>query len=115
MNTILNFLNKWGILIITILSLSAAWNSCGTTSKIQSLNKTIISLKADMNYNDSLDREIASVEREISNNQIAFRVVYDTNKIVRTMARPDDVMNEYVANIKKLEKTLEKLKNVRKQ
>jgi len=114
MEVINKFIGKWGLLLAIIFSLCAMWNSCGTTGKIQTLNKTIISLKSDMNYNDSLDREIASIEREISKNEIALRVVYDNNTVVRTTARPDDIMNQYTKDIKKLQEILEKLKNARK-
>ena len=38
-------------------------------------------------------------------------IVYTNNAIVRTTARPDDVMNEYSKKINELQKKLDKLKN----
>ena len=66
------------------------------------------------NYNDSINREIQAIEREISNLEIAREVVYTNNAIVRTTERPDDVMNNYNKKIKDLTEKLNKIKNVRK-
>ncbi len=114
MDNVLEFFKKWGLLLTVIFSLSAAWNSCGITNKIIKQEKSISSLRSEIAFNDSLNRLISETEREISENQVAYRVVYDNNCIVRTTARPDDVMNGYITNIKELQNKLNTLKNVRK-
>ena len=115
MNNIIEFFKKWGIIMATVFSLCAMWNSCGTTGRLDRTNKYIQSLERSIHDNDSIAMERSSIEREISNNEIAFRVVYDNNSIVRTAARPDDVMNKYSEKIKELQDKLNKLKDAGKQ
>ncbi len=114
MNAIKDFFSKWGIMLTCIFSLCSMWNSCGVTSRLEKMDKHLMSMEKTINYNDSLDREISSLQREIQNNEIAYRVVYDNNAIVRTAARPDDVMNIYSTKIKELQERLNKLKDARK-
>ncbi len=114
MDKIIDFFKKWGIMLTAIFSLCAMYNSCGVTTKLDRMNKNVISLEKNIIYNDSLDREINIIQNEISQNEIALKVVYDQNTIVRTTARPDDVMNGYTTKIKDLQDKLNKLKNARK-
>ncbi len=114
MNAITGFLNKWGLTILVVMSLSIFMNTCGTKSKIEKLDKKVQSMELTINENDSINREISSIEREISNLEIAREVVYTNNTIVRTEKRPDDVMNDYSTKIKELTMKLNKIKDARK-
>ena len=114
MNEIIEFFKKWGIIMTTVFSLCAVWNSCGTTGRLDRTNKYIQSLEKRIQYNDSISRERNAIEREISNFEIAREVVYTNNAIVRTTERPDDVMNSYTNKIKDLQEKLNKIKNAGK-
>lgn len=105
----MEFLKKWGILIITLLNVMIFFSTCGTKSKIEKLEKRFNTVL----YNDSIQSEISSVEREILLNETSREVVYNWNAVVRTTERPDDVMNKYNLKIKELEKQKEKLKNAK--
>lgn len=106
----MEFLKKWGILIITIFNLMIFFSTCGTKSKIDKLEKKFNSVL----YNDSLQMEINSIDREILLYETSREVVYNWNAIVRTTERPDDVMNKYNSKIKELEKIKQNLKNAKK-
>jgi len=110
MNVITEFSNKWGTFILLILGLMIFMNTCGVKGKVERLDKKIQSMESTISYKDSINREINSIEREISNLEIAREVVYTNNAIVRTIERPDDVMNRYSAKIKELTIKLNQLK-----
>lgn len=114
MNAITGFLNKWGLTILVVLAILTMFNTCGVKSKVERLDKNVQKMEMTNNYNDSINREIQAIEREISNLEIAREVVYTNNAIVRTTERPDDVMNNYNKKIKDLTEKLNKIKNVRK-
>lgn len=111
MEQINKILGKYGVILILIITLLNFFNTCGTKGKIQQTNKRIDNLQTTINHNDSLNREIESIQNEISNLEIAREVVYTNNAIVRQVTRPDDVMNNYSNRIKDLQKKLDKLKN----
>lgn len=106
----MEFLKKWGILIITVFNLMIFFSTCGTKSKIEKVEKKFNNVL----YNDSLQMEMNSIDREILLYETSREVVYNWNAIVRTTERPDDVMNKYNLKIKELEKVKEKLKNAKK-
>jgi hypothetical protein len=106
----MEFLKKWGILIITLFNVMIFFSTCGTKSKIEKVEKRLNVLL----YNDSLQGEINSIDREILLNETSREVVYNWNAIVRTTERPDDVMNKYNLKIKELEKDKQTLKNAKK-
>lgn len=114
MNTILEFLQKWGMLILVLLGMTIMFNTCGLSSGIKGTKKEVAALKQELHLKDSLNREITSIEREISILETANEVVYTNNAIVRTAERPDDVMQKYAAKIKELKQKLEKVKNAGK-
>jgi hypothetical protein len=105
----MEFLKKWGILIITFFNVMIFFSTCGTKSKIEKVEKRFNAVL----YNDSIQGEINSIDREILLNETSREVVYNWNAIVRTTERPDDVMNKYNLKIKELEKQKEKLKNAK--
>lgn len=90
------------------------FNTCNTQNHVEKLEKKITSLEQNINYNDSLDREINAIEREIATLETAREVVYTNNAIVRTATRPDDAMNSYTEKIKELQNKREKLNATRK-
>lgn len=107
MEQINKFVTKYGVIILIIFSLLNFFNSCGTKSSIKQTNKRI----DNVIKRDSLNMEIQSIEKEIVILKTAREVVYTNNAIVRTTARPDDVMNDYSKKIDELQKKLDKLKN----
>lgn len=110
----MEFINKWGLAIIIFFSMIITINTCGTKSKIQKLEKKVTLLENKINFNDSISNEMASIDREILMYETSREVVYNWNAIVRTAQRPDDVMNKYNSKISELQKSKEKLKNVKK-
>jgi len=107
MEKINKILGKYGIIMLLVFSILTFFNTCGTKSSIKQTNKRIDAVIE----RDSLNMEILSVEREISILETSREIVYTNNAIVRTTARPDDVMNEYSKKINELQKKLDKLKN----
>lgn len=114
MEKINQIIGKYGVLILLCFTVLNFFSTCGTKGKIQQNNKRIENLEQTITRNDSLNREIQSIEREISNLEIAREVVYTNNAIVRQVTRPDDVMNDYSNRIKDLQKKLDKVKNEKK-
>ncbi len=111
MNSILDFLNKWGIMISLLLTLSITQSTCGVKSKIDTLNKKVVSIETEIHFNDSIQREKTLVQNEIQILETARLVVYDNNTVVRSVNRPDDIMNNYDQRIKKLKEQLDRLNN----
>lgn len=107
MEKINKILGKYGIIMLLVFSILTFFNTCGTKSAIKQTNKRIDALE----QRDSLNMEILSIEREISILKTSREIVYTNNAIVRTTARPDDVMNDYSRKIDELQKKLDKLKN----
>ncbi len=114
MNNILAFLNKWGVSIIIFICLITFFNTCGVKGNQEQLERKVKSLEQTIAFNDSINREINSVEREILMYETAREIVYTNNAIVRTTERPDDVMNQYGNKIKSLQTKREKLNAARK-
>ena len=82
------------LLIFTIL---VFFQTCNMNKKISKLEKTIqdVSLKTEEKINEQF---------KIEGLKISKRFLYDNNAIIRTSIRPDDRMNQYDEEIKKLEK-----------
>ena len=106
MNKIKDFFNQWGLSIIVLFCVAIFLNTCGTKTKIDSLNKKVATLEQTINFNDSVQSVKFSIEREISILETAREVVYSENSIVRNVSRPDDLMNEYDSKIKALQQKL---------
>ena len=114
MEVIKTFISKWGILIILFLNIIVFFNTCGNKGRVEKLEKKITNLQQAIISSDSLDRAISSIDREISILETAREVVYTNNAIIRTITRPDDVMNTYSQKIKELQLKKEKLNAARK-
>jgi hypothetical protein len=115
MKKILEFINKYGILILVFLGLATVLNTCGTKGNIERNGRRIDKLEKAVNTTDSIlllkvSSEKMNILLEINALEIAREVVYTNNAIVRTSERPDDVINKYNNQIKELQ---EKLKNTK--
>ncbi len=114
MKKALEFINKYGMLILIIIGMIVLLNTCGTNGNINKTGKRIDKLENAVSKTDSILSLKISTEKmdillKINALEIAREVVYTNNAIVRTTERPDDVINGYNTKIKDLE---EKLKNV---
>lgn len=115
MKKALEFLNKYGILILIIIGLAVFMNTCGTKGVISKNGKRLDKIEKSIFVTDSiLSLKISSEKMDIllkiNALEIAREVVYTNNAIVRTSERPDDVINKYNTQIKELQ---EKIKNVK--
>jgi|ERR1035437_9924767 hypothetical protein len=115
MKKILDFLNKYGILILVFLGLAIILNTCGVKSGIEKSGRRIDKLEKTISVTDSIlslkiSSEKIDILLKINALEIAREVVYTNNAIIRTTTRPDDVINKYNNQIKELQ---EKLKNVK--
>ena len=115
MNKLMNFINKYGTLILIVLALLIFMNTCGTKGNIERNGRRIDKLEKAVSTTDSiLSTKISSEKMDIllkiNALEISREVVYTNNAIVRTTERPDDVINKYNVQIKELQ---EKLKNVK--
>jgi len=72
------------------------------------VEKTLLSI--DSTASTKVSEQEMEIMLEIVSLETARRVVYDNNTIVRTTARPDDVMNDYDKKIKELYKKLQAIK-----
>lgn len=115
MNKILDFLNKFGMLILVIMGILILLGTCGTKGNIERNGRRIDKLEKVVLSTDSIMSLKISSERmdillKINALEISREVVYTNNAIVRTAERPDDVINAYNNEIKELQ---EKLKNIK--
>lgn len=115
MDNILAFLNKWGVSVLILICMVTFFNTCGVKGDVERLDRKIKALEQTIIFNDSINREINSIEREILMYETSMEIVYTNNAIVRTTERPDDVMNKYSVKIKELQIKKEKLNATRKQ
>ncbi len=115
MKKVLDFLNKYGILILILIGFTVILNTCGTKGNIERNGRRIDKLEKVVNTTDSiLSLKISSNKMDIllkiNALEIAREVVYTNNAIVRTSERPDDVINEYNNQIKELQEKLKVIK-----
>ncbi len=111
MKKILEFTNKFGMLILIVLGLSIFTTTCGTKGSIEKTNRRIDKIEKQLSVGDSiLSLKISSEKMDILLKiyaiEIAREVVYTNNAIVRTSERPDDVINKYNNEIKALQEKL---------
>jgi hypothetical protein len=114
MKKILEFIGKYGMLILIFMAMLIFMNTCGTKGNIERNGRRIDKVEKSLNTTDSILSLKISSDRmdillKINALEIAREVVYTNNAIVRTTERPDDVINKYNTQIKELQ---EKLKNV---
>lgn len=87
-------LQKSGWAIALFLMLIATYQTCSSSKKVAALKKQVQQLPT---------REEVSREIQIEGLKTSKRMLYDNNAIIRTTVRPDDRMNEYDTEIKKLQ------------
>jgi hypothetical protein len=88
-------MQKYGWAIALFLMLIATYQTCSSSKKVAALKKQVQALPT---------AEQVSTEIQIEGLRTSKRMLYDNNAIIRTTVRPDDRMNEYDAEIKKLQK-----------
>lgn len=73
---------------------------CSTSNRVSKIEKQakIMNTRIDSVYTSDLKKMI-----EIEGLRASKRTLYDWNAVVRTAVRPDDRMNQYDAEIKKIE------------
>lgn len=106
-----NFLNKfmvyavWAMLLMTMVN---GCNSCSTSKELNKVRKELDTLEANYdNFKNSIyTKEQMDIKMSIEGYEVSKRMLYDQNAIVRTVARPDDRMNEYDQKIKELREKL---------
>lgn len=111
MKKILEFLNKYGFLILVILGILVCFNTCGVSGtnerngrRIDKLEKSIITTDSILSL--KISSEKMDILLQINALEIAREVVYTNNAIVRTSERPDDVINKYNKEIQQLQDKL---------
>jgi len=93
------------LLAILLLLILSTFRTCSTNSDLELVLKTNkkqseqitqlqteIELKADSEY---LDLQLEKTTIQISNH-----ILYNWNAVIRTKERPDDIMNEYIKQLK---------------
>lgn len=90
----------FGIAIL-LSSLLGNCNSCNNKKSISKMSKELDSLTVKVD--ECPTREEYLQDLQIEGYRISKRMLYDNNAIVRTAIRPDDRMNEYDEEIKRLQ------------
>lgn len=106
--------SKIGIYVIYgvfAFSLLGFFRSCNTNKNIKKQTKEIIELKNSVDsltakLDEFYNKEELDTRMEIEGLRTSKRTLYDWNAVIRTTVRPDDRMNEYDEQIKKLEKKI---------
>jgi hypothetical protein len=83
-----------GLLVIIFVQ------QCSTSSRVSKIEKQakVMNTRIDSVYTSDLKKMI-----EIEGLKASKRTLYDWNAVVRTAVRPDDRMNQYDAEIQKIE------------
>ena len=76
MKTILNFIDAWGIRIMTLLVVIVFFKTCGTNTKIEKLTKNVVSL--EVNLKKEIKVEGLKTERRMI--QSTDRKIMDVNR-----------------------------------
>jgi hypothetical protein len=91
---ILEKIKTYSWAIVLFLALVATYQTCSTSKKVAALKSKIDQLPT---------KEEVSKQIQIEGFKTSKRMLYDNNAIIRTTIRPDDRMNEYDQEIKKVE------------
>lgn len=86
---------SWIISLVVLLLVF--FQTCSTNKRISTLERTVAKTSQESN-----EKVINEFKKE--GFRISKRFLYDNNAIIRTTVRPDDRMNQYDEEIKKLEK-----------
>lgn len=110
MNILLTFLSKWGNLITILLILTITFSTCGVKGHVERLEKKVVSLEQQINYNDSVKNIKHSIELEIYNLKIERSTLHNMNEIVLKNIRPSEKIAEIDEKIDMLSKQLKNIK-----
>lgn len=98
----MNFIKSHFEKIVLALLLIIFVQQCSNSSRISKIEKhaKVMNVRIDSVYTSDLKKMI-----EIEGLKTSKRTLYDWNAVVRSAIRPDDRMNEYDAEIQKIEKS----------
>lgn len=113
----LDWFNKYGIIVIICLLALILMGTCSSNNnakKALKVSEKIYTKLDSINISLKTAYIVSSEElrlmNEIQKLQTVKQVLYDWNSVVRTVVRPDDRMNYYDLEIKKLEDQLNQLR-----
>jgi len=108
LNLILNKYVVYAMYGILIFSMIGNIRSCSTNKEVNKLRKEVNILNGNIDSlsNNIYTKEEQNIRMSIEGYEISKRMLYDQNAIVRTTVRPDDRMNHYDTEIKKLSEKL---------
>ena len=84
--------------IVLFFALIATYQTCSTSRKVAALKVQLQEKMDSLATKDELRKTV-----EIEGLKVSKRMLYDNNAIIRTTIRPDDRMNQYDEEIKKIE------------
>ena len=98
----MNFIKSHFEKIVLALLLIIFVQQCSNSNRISKIEKQakVMNVRIDSVYTSDLKKMI-----EIEGLKTSKRTLYDWNAVVRSAIRPDDRMNEYDAEIQKIEKS----------
>lgn len=98
----MNFIKLHFEKIVLALLVLLFVQQCSTSRKVSGLEKQtkVMNTRIDSVYTSDLKKMI-----EIEGLKASKRTLYDWNAVVRTAIRPDDRMNQYDAEIEKIQKS----------
>lgn len=98
----MNFIKLHFEKIVLALLVLLFVQQCSTSRKVSGLEKQtkVMNTRIDSVYTSDLKKMI-----EIEGLKTSKRTLYDWNAVVRTAIRPDDRMNQYDAEIEKIQKS----------
>jgi hypothetical protein len=112
-----DWLNKYGVIVIISLLVLVFLQTCGTRNNSRKTLKMtekvytkLDSINLSLNRSYIISKEEFEILLQINGLIISKRMLYDNNAIIRTIIRPDDQMNYYDTEIKKLEDQLNQLR-----
>jgi len=84
--------------IVLFMAFIVMYQSCSTSKKLASMKA-----KLDNSLDSLATKKELSKEIRLEGLRTSKRMLYDNNAIIRTTVRPDDRMNQYDEEIKKIE------------
>ena len=113
----LDWFNKYGIIVIICLLVLILMGTCSSNNNAKKALKVsekvytkLDSINISLKTAYIVSSEELRLMNEIQKLQTVKQVLYDWNSVVRTVVRPDDRMNYYDLEIKKLEDQLNQLR-----
>ena len=91
-------LKKISWAVILFFALVATYQTCSTSRKLSALSLELQSKIDSLATKQEINKAV-----QIEGFRVSKRMLYDNNAIIRTTVRPDDRMNQYDEEIKKIE------------